>query len=69
MIVDVANLDGESEGAAMSETQDNDPRAKWRELPPEPAEYVEETSIEIRAADLGIPAIDLTEDWVRKYGL
>ncbi|MGW5309852.1 hypothetical protein ACWEQ0_08240 [Nocardia thailandica] len=53
----------------MSETSENDPRAQWREMPPEPTEFVEETSRETRAADLGIPAIDLTEDWVRKYGL
>ncbi|MFF0542207.1 hypothetical protein ACWEVD_09890 [Nocardia thailandica] len=53
----------------MSEAPENDPRARWRELPPEPTTFVEETSREIGAADLGIPAIDLTEDWVRKYGL
>lgn len=53
----------------MAGTDADDPRARWRELPPEPTELVEETSLETRAADLGIPAIDLTEEFVRKYGL
>ncbi|MEU3014986.1 hypothetical protein [Nocardia asteroides] len=53
----------------MSEQHDGDPRAKWRELPPEPEAFIEETTVETRAADLGVPAVDLTEEFVRKYGL
>lgn len=46
-----------------------DPRAHWRELPPEPSALIEETTIETRAAELGFPAVDVTEDFVRKHGL
>ncbi|GEM31930.1 hypothetical protein AB0H58_29480 [Nocardia neocaledoniensis] len=48
---------------------DEDPRAKWRRLPPEPERLVEETTVETRSAEAGVPAVDLTEDFVRKYGL
>ncbi|MGS2809953.1 hypothetical protein [Nocardia sp. MW-W600-9] len=54
----------------MSEQHEEvDPRARWRELPPEPSALIEETTIDTRGADQGIPAVDLTEDFVRKYGL
>ncbi|MFD6450888.1 hypothetical protein ACWF99_33615 [Nocardia sp. NPDC055002] len=46
-----------------------DPRAQWRQLPPAPAEWIEETPANTQATDLGLPAIDLTEEFVRKYGL
>ncbi|MFE6923830.1 hypothetical protein ACFVAV_22585 [Nocardia sp. NPDC057663] len=54
----------------MSEQNEGvDPRARWRELPPEPSELIEETTVDTRAADLGVPAVDVTEEFVRKYGL
>ncbi|MFE3546063.1 hypothetical protein ACFXK0_24140 [Nocardia sp. NPDC059177] len=55
----------------MSEHQNDaaDPRAQWRRLPPEPAKLIEETATDTRATDHGLPAVDLTEEFVRKYGL
>ena len=50
-------------------SEQHDPRARWRELPPEPSELIEETTIETRGVDQGVPAVDLTEEFVRKYGL
>lgn len=46
-----------------------DPRARWRHLPAEPERLIEETATDIKATDHGFPAIDVTEDFVRKYGL
>ncbi|WP_278261415.1 hypothetical protein [Nocardia sp. AG03] len=46
-----------------------DPRAQWRQLPPEPERLIEETAVDTSATDHGLPAIDLTEEFVRKYGL
>ncbi|MFC6014247.1 hypothetical protein [Nocardia lasii] len=46
-----------------------DPRAQWRQLPPAPAVWVEETATDTRATDHGLPALDLTEEFIRKYGL
>lgn len=49
--------------------EQTDPRAQWRQLPPAPTELIEETEVNTGATDHGLPAIDLTEDFVRKYGL
>lgn len=46
-----------------------DPRARWRTLPAEPTEWIEEKATSSTAADHGIPNIDQTEDFIRKYGL
>lgn len=54
----------------MTEHDDHtDPRAHWRQLPPPPARLIEETATDTTATDHGLPAIDLTQEWVRKYGL
>ncbi|MEC3915375.1 hypothetical protein [Nocardia sp. CDC160] len=39
----------------MSDTgnQEPDPRARWRKLPPEPVEFIEETDREPSAIDYG----------------
>ncbi|MFC4127160.1 hypothetical protein [Nocardia rhizosphaerae] len=47
-------------------SEEVDPRAKWRQLPPEPVAYVEATSVETRASEAGVPAVDVTEDFMRR---
>lgn len=49
--------------------EDVDPRAQWRHLPSEPTELIEETATETRSTEHGVPAVDHTEEFVRKYGL
>ncbi|MFC9997082.1 hypothetical protein [Nocardia sp. NPDC127526] len=46
-----------------------DPRARWRRLPAEPAVWIEEKAVEPGAFAHGVPHVDETEDFVRKYGL
>ncbi|MFE1593541.1 hypothetical protein [Nocardia sp. NPDC058705] len=48
---------------------ESDPRAQWRHLPSEPTELIEETAADTKATEHGVPAVDLTEEFVRKYGL
>ncbi|MFD3743675.1 hypothetical protein [Nocardia sp. NPDC058633] len=49
--------------------EESDPRAQWRHLPAEPTELIEEVATDTRATEQGVPAVDVTEDFVRKYGL
>ncbi|APE37275.1 hypothetical protein BOX37_28835 [Nocardia mangyaensis] len=60
-----------AKGENMTEQHEKnaDPRARWRQLPPAPTELVEETAVDTSATDHGLPAIDLTQEFVRKYGL
>ncbi|PXX60869.1 hypothetical protein DFR70_10960 [Nocardia tenerifensis] len=48
--------------------QDEDPRARWRHLPAEPAQYVEETHIDGSSSSYTVPAVDPTQDFIRLYG-
>ncbi|WP_157534953.1 hypothetical protein [Nocardia inohanensis] len=48
--------------------QSDDPRAKWRRLPAEPAHYVEETHIDGDASGYTVPAVDPGADFTRNYG-
>lgn len=45
-----------------------DPRARWRRLPPEPEQYVEEMSIDATSSTHGIPGVDPVQDFIRLYG-
>ncbi|NKX91339.1 hypothetical protein [Nocardia coubleae] len=49
--------------------EESDPRARWRHLPAEPDRLIEETATDTKATDHGFPVVDVTEDFVRKYGL
>ncbi|NKY87302.1 hypothetical protein [Nocardia veterana] len=48
--------------------QVEDPRARWRHLPAEPARYVEETHAEGSSSDYTVPAVDPSQDFTRLYG-
>ncbi|MEU8899301.1 hypothetical protein [Nocardia sp. NPDC048505] len=48
--------------------QENDPRARWRHLPPEPVRYVEETHLDGESSSYTVPAVDPGQDFVRLYG-
>jgi hypothetical protein len=48
--------------------QVDDPRARWRRLPAEPAHYVEEVDGGGSSSSYSIPAVDPTQDFVRLYG-
>ncbi|MEV6557786.1 hypothetical protein AB0M22_18880 [Nocardia sp. NPDC051756] len=45
-----------------------DPRAHWRHLPAEPAQYVEETLIDPTFSTYTLPAVDPVQDFIRLYG-
>ncbi|WP_225726890.1 MULTISPECIES: hypothetical protein [unclassified Nocardia] len=48
--------------------QDDDPRARWRRLPVEPTQYVEETHVDGSSSSYTVPAVDTTQDFIRLYG-
>lgn len=48
--------------------QADDPRARWRHLPAEPACYVEETDVDGRSSSYTVPAVDPAQDFTRLYG-
>ncbi|RDI55883.1 hypothetical protein [Nocardia mexicana] len=48
--------------------QADDPRARWRHLPAEPARYTEETHIDGSSSGYTVPAVDPTQDFIRLYG-
>ncbi|MFE6861039.1 hypothetical protein [Nocardia sp. NPDC057668] len=48
--------------------QVDDPRAKWRKLPPEPARYVEETQVDGGSSNYTVPMVDPAQDFIRLYG-
>ncbi len=48
-------------------TDDPDPRARWRRLPPEPTRWIEETDRELTAVDHG-PDYDPDQD-VPRYAV
>ena len=48
--------------------QAEDPRARWRHLPAEPAQYVEETHIDGSSSNHTVPAVDPAQDFIRLYG-
>ncbi|MBL1078528.1 hypothetical protein JK358_29395 [Nocardia sp. 2] len=45
-----------------------DPRARWRELPPEPDRWIETVATEPGASGYGAAGVDPGEDVVRFYG-
>ncbi|MFB8005109.1 hypothetical protein [Nocardia sp. NPDC056000] len=49
-------------------TKDDDPRAKWRTLPPEPEPTVEVTHVEGSSSDYTVPNVDPGQDFTRLYG-
>ncbi|MBF6175904.1 hypothetical protein [Nocardia blacklockiae] len=48
--------------------QVDDPRARWRHLPPEPDRYVEETQVDGDSSGYTVPAVDPGQDFTRLYG-
>ncbi|WP_156055655.1 hypothetical protein [Nocardia sp. NRRL WC-3656] len=48
--------------------QVDDPRARWRRLPAEPAYYVEETDVDGSSSSHTVPAVDPAQDFTRLYG-
>ncbi|MFE3955890.1 hypothetical protein ACFXPS_17075 [Nocardia sp. NPDC059091] len=48
--------------------QADDPRARWRRLPVEPAQYVEETHVDGSSSSYSVPTVDPTQDFIRLYG-
>ncbi|MEV6771717.1 hypothetical protein AB0N05_24140 [Nocardia sp. NPDC051030] len=47
---------------------EQDPRARWRQLPPEPDKWVEETALDPGSAGYTVPNVDPTEEFLRRYG-
>lgn len=45
-----------------------DPRARWRRLPPEPAQWIAETAVEPTSASYTVPNVDPAKDFIRRYG-
>ncbi|MET8776465.1 hypothetical protein AB0H49_15510 [Nocardia sp. NPDC050713] len=45
-----------------------DPRAHWRQLPPEPVTHIEEIHVGPSASDHALPAFDPDQDFIRRYG-
>ncbi|MFF2549522.1 hypothetical protein ACFVUS_00930 [Nocardia sp. NPDC058058] len=56
----------------MSSNEDQeqveDPRARFRHLPAEPARYVEETNVDGSSSSYTVPAVDPVQDFTRMYG-
>ncbi|WP_433623241.1 hypothetical protein [Nocardia sp. CA-120079] len=50
------------------ESEVADPRARWRHLPKEPDQYVEEAQVEPTYSSYTLPAVDPTQDFIRLYG-
>ncbi|WP_194818704.1 hypothetical protein [Nocardia sp. XZ_19_385] len=48
--------------------QVDDPRARWRRLPAEPARYVAETPVEGNSSSYTVPAVDPGQEFTRLYG-
>jgi hypothetical protein len=61
-------LKGDIMSSNSHREQVEDPRARWRRLPAEPARYVEETHVDGSSSSYTTPAVDPTQDFIRLYG-